>query len=254
MNKSKILERIKALYAKAQSLLENRNNYAEGSEFLASLKQEAQALIQFARTLQNKHAIADAELVDSSSEATASMLGGLQYASAIRQNVRGQWFEILCAAVGKVYTVRFAFPDKLKGNACIIVGDEEQTHLAASLLDILIQTGKLFFDTLAETLEDLKKFEYLLGFAMGCFEVLKKDEEKPQADEKRLMLTGNQDECQALVVRSQALALRTQALAKIDQFMRDNLGGQSMPPKLQPASESMMQGLHDGKHHKQTRL
>lgn len=252
MNKQKTIDKIRALKAKAASLLENRQGFADDSEFMANLKTEAQALLSFAASLQNKYSIADGELVSDSETANAT-LGGLQFTAAIQQNIRGIWFEYLCAAVGKIYTVRFAFLHKMKGNICLIVGDEDQTQLAATLLELLIEKAQLFFETLAESIDDLKKFEYLKGFAVGCNQTLKKentaDEEKPAVHG---MLTGNHDE--ALAVRSQALACRTQALARIDAFIRENMGGQNMPPKLTPTSESFQQGLHDGLTHKQTRI
>jgi hypothetical protein len=236
--------KINNLRAKAASLLENRGQ--SSTEAFENIKREAQSLLEMAAKLQSKYNIQESELNPALHDET---IGGLSFAvpNSLRQNVRAVWFELLCQSVGNILDVRFAFSGKLAGNSCHIIGNEKDASAAFELLTSLCDKLALFFDTLKQTKEDLKKFEFALGYAHGC--MLVSEAEKPRKNTEESSNTSN---VLALVSLS-AIAIRKQKLVLIDQTLQKLQVKPAEKRLVNTASDSYREGLHDGLNSKNIR-
>lgn len=237
-------QKINHLRDKAASLLENRGQ--SSAEAFENIKREAQSLLEMAAKLQAKHNIADSELNPTLQDET---IGGLTFAVpvSLRQNVRAVWFELLCQSVGNIIDVRFGFAGKLQGNTCQIFGNEQDTTAAFELLTSLCDKLALFFQTLRETKEDLKKFEFALGYSHGCMLISEIEKGRKNTEEN---LTAQND---LALVSLSSLTIRKKKLDAIDQALQKLQAKPAEKRLFSTASSSYKEGLHDGLNSKNIR-
>lgn len=247
MNPQKLIKQLKT---EAASILENRENLS--AEAFANLKKGAEEMLKRAARLQVEHNIADSEL-----KPQDETIGGLAFVVpvSLRQNVRAVWFELLCQSVGNIIDVRFGFAGKLTGNTCQIFGNETDATTAFELLTSLCDKLALFFQTLRETKEDLKKFDYALGFSVAINTTSEAEKAKQEAaNHEKNKVAGLLEAHETALVPTNGLALRNNKLAKIDAVLH-NLGAQAADKRAwNDASESFKEGYHDGLRKDKTRL
>lgn len=166
-------------------------------------------------------------------------LGGLEFRpqDSLFFRRKQQWFTNLCGCVSEVTNCRIVLP-KVE-TTCLIYGTEETVTVAVQLFEFLLKQMENCFKVLKKSNKDLNKQEYFLGFSSGCFNAIMEEKATEKADSQALILAGNQ-------------------LMRIDKMLtllHGSLKNESeKEQEKEKASQSYLEGYHDGLTHKKVRI